>query len=74
MIPDLDHPFCSAGEEDGRDVRVPGDVVDGGVMSLVRLEVLGAVLCRALVDESLVGAHQDHGLVRGVEGDAATSL
>ncbi len=41
MIPDFDHPLGSAGEEDAGDVRVPRDVVDGGVVSRIRLQESG---------------------------------
>ncbi len=74
VIPDLDHPLGAAGEEDGRDVGVPCDVVDGRVVRGVRLQVARAVLRRALVDEALVGAHQEHRVVVWVEVHAATAL
>ena len=38
MVPDLDHPLGRASEEDGGNVGVPGNVVDRGVVSRVRLE------------------------------------
>lgn len=39
MIPDLDHPLCRAGDEDGRDVRVPSDVVYRSVVGRIRLKI-----------------------------------
>ena len=74
MIPYLDHPLGAAGQEHGRHVLVPGDVVDRRVVRRVRLQVLRAVLRGALVDEALVGAHEKHAAVVGVEGDASTAL
>ena len=74
VIPYLDHPLRGAGEEHGRHVLVPRDVVDGRVVRGERLEVLGAVLSGALVDEALVRAHEEHGAVGGVERHAASAL
>ena len=74
MVPDLDHPLCGTGEEDGGDVGVPRDVVDGGVVGGVGCEILGGIFRGALVDQALVRAHQEHGLVVRVEGDAAAAL
>ena len=74
MVPDLDHPFGPARQENRWDVLIPGDVVDRGVVRRVRLEVLGAVLRGALVDEALLGANEEHAAVVRVEGDAAPAL
>ena len=74
MVPNLDHPLCGAGEEDGGHVSVPRDVVDGRVVGVVGLQVLGAVLRRALIDQALVSAHQEHGVVAWVEGHTPTAL
>ena len=37
-------------------------------------DVPGAVLGGALVDEALVGADEEHGVVVGIEGDASSAI
>ena len=49
FIPDLDDPLRGAGDEDVGDEGVPLDVVHGGVVRRVGVEVAGAVLGRAQV-------------------------
>ena len=74
VVPYFDHPLCGAGEEYGGDIGVPRYVVDGGVVGRVGLQEPGAVLGRALVDQPLVRPHQEHGVIVGVEGHAASSV
>jgi hypothetical protein len=74
VVPDLDHPLGATSEEDGWNVLIPGNVVDGRVVRGISLQILGAVLSRAFVDKSLVGAHEEHTAVVGVEGHAPTAL
>ncbi len=74
MIPDFDHPLGGTGQEDGGDEGVPGYVVDRGVVGGVGHEEPGAVLGRALVDQALVGADEEHGVVIRIERDASTPV
>ena len=39
VIPDLDHPLCSAREEDAGHVSVPRNVVDGRVVGGISLQI-----------------------------------
>ena len=39
VVPDLDHPLCSAREEDAGHVSVPRNVVDGRVVGGISLQI-----------------------------------
>jgi hypothetical protein len=73
VVPDLDGPVGGARDEDALVERVPLDAVHGHVVPLVVLEVLPGVGLAALVDVSLLGAHDEEVLLGLVEVEAAAA-
>ena len=59
MIPYLDGPVSTAAGKDPGVEVVPPDRVDCHVMSLVGVQVLGAVVLAALVDLTLLRSHKE---------------
>ena len=73
MVPDLDRPVSAAGDEDLRVVVVPVDLVDGHVMGIKGVQELAGVGLGALVDLTLLGAHQEQVVCLLVEVEAGTT-
>ena len=59
MIPNLDRPICTATSEDSGVESVPPDSIHSHVVSVVSVQVLGAVVFAALVDLALLCPHQE---------------
>ena len=59
MVPDLDRPVSTAGDEDLGVVVVPVDLVDGHVVGVEGVQELAGVGLGALVDLALLRAHQE---------------
>lgn len=74
MVPDFDHPFRCASNEDRGHVLVPSNVVNRRVMCWISLQIFGTVFGGAFVDDSLVGPNEEHGLVCRVEIYASATL
>jgi hypothetical protein len=58
MIPYLDHPLSSTGQEYAGHIGVPGNVVDGSVVSLVGLQKPEKIRCW-LVAQNLYQSEQN---------------
>lgn len=73
MVPDLDTPVGTAGDEDLRMEVVPHHLVDSHVVGVKRVQELAGVGLGTLVDLTLLRAHKEQVICLLVEVKAGTT-